>query len=73
MKCLKTISGSVMESRYPDKVAAAMVASGNYVYCAKREWKEKVRAPKQEAAKNATKKKAITKKKIQSKTTKENN
>ncbi len=53
MKCLKTIEGKVMESRYPDDVAAKLVATGKYAYCPKNEWKRDVRDAKRESSKNA--------------------
>lgn len=51
MKCLKTIEGKVMKSRYRDNMAAEMVATGNYQYCPKEEWKKEIRDLKLEKKK----------------------
>ena len=55
MKCLKTVDGKIMESRYRDEVAARMVASGAYTYAPKEEWKCKVRDIAKRASTNDAK------------------
>lgn len=56
MKCLINIrSGLVLPNRYRDSAAAKMVATGNYGYCPKEQWKTEVRDFKPEPKKSKSK------------------
>ena len=49
MKCIKSTIGTVL--RVTDEEAEQMISKSNWVYCSKKEWKEKVRDVKKEVKK----------------------
>ena len=66
MKCLIEVdTGRVMPDRYKDRLAASLVKTGRYRYCAKQLWKDEVRdvAKKETVTEEPIKKKKKKKKK----------